>query len=423
VNVPGDPPNAATTLDGYPMARSGRAPEALGAATLGSVIGAVVGTALLIALVPVAREFVLAFSYPEFFMIAFSGLVLIAVLTRASRLKGLVSGGVGLTVAFIGLDPVNGAPRFTFDQLYLWDGIDIVPALVGLFAGAEMLALWTTGTPVAVAGTADQVYRLRDGFVATLRSWRIVATSSVLGFVVGVIPGVGGTVASFVAYGQAAKTTRNPEPFGTGNVDGVIASETANDADKGGALLPTIAFGIPGGTTMAVLLAALILHGIPVGPNLLRDDNAILYVLIVAALVPRLVAAVIVLVFARSAVAVTRVPGTLLAPIVTALAIFGVYSLRGEMLDVVVAIVFSYVGYAMVRYGFSRVALIIALVLGGMLELTFHQTLETFGAAGFFTRPLAVALVLFSVLVVVGPSLATLLRRATGTADASGAGS
>jgi putative tricarboxylic transport membrane protein len=424
VNIPGDPPNAATTLDGYPMARQGRAAEALGAATYGSIVGAVLGTLFLLLLLPIARDMVLLFSYPEFFMVALVGLVLIAVLTRGNTFKGLISAGVGLMLAFIGLDPINGIPRFTFDQLYLWDGIDIVPALVGLFAGAEMLALWTAGKPVAVEEEPGaRRSTMTDGLVATVRSWRVVLMSSVVGFLVGVIPGIGGTVASFMAYGQAARMSGHPETFGKGDVAGVIASETANDADKGGALLPTIAFGIPGGTMMAVLLAGLILHGVPVGPNLLRGDLHIVYVLVVALLVPRLIAAAIVLAIGRRAVLVTRIPGNLLAPIVTVIAVIGVYALRNEMLDVVVALVFSYVGHAMERYGFSRVALIIALVLGSLVELSFHQTLQTFGPAGFFTRPIAVALLLIGVLVVFGPVLGRLVGRIrTGRTAAGQAG-
>lgn len=417
VNIPGDPPNAATTLDGYAMTRQGRAAEALGAATFGSVVGAVLGTVMLLAVLPLTREIVLAFSYPEFFMIALSGLVMIAALTRGNTFKGLVSAGVGLLIAFIGLDPINGVPRFAFGQLYLWDGIDITPALVGLFAGAEMLALYQFRGDATIVQVEDTARRSRqlDGLVATARAWRTVLMSSFIGFVVGVIPGIGGTVASFLSYGRAARMSSHPERFGHGAVEGVIASETANDADKGGALLPTIAFGIPGGTLMAVLLAGLLLHGVPVGPNLMRGDNlTIVYVLVVASLLPRLLGALIVLGVGSRAAAITRVPGNLLAPIISVIAIIGVYAVRNQMLDVVVALVFSYVGYAMDRHGFSRVALIIALVLGTLIEQSFHQTMATFGPEGFVTRPIALVILVLILLTLFGTHLMRLIQVVAG---------
>jgi putative tricarboxylic transport membrane protein len=422
VNIPGDPPNAATTLDGYPLTRQGRAAEALGAATFGSVTGAVLGTLMLLAILPITRQLVLAFSYPEFFMIAMSGLVMIAALTRGHTFKGLLSAGVGLLIAFIGLDPINGNPRFVFGQLYLWDGIEITPALVGLFAGAEMLALYSAGGGATVVQSEAGGRRSRqlDGLVATVRAWRTVLVSSVIGFVVGIIPGIGGTVASFLSYGRAARMSKHPELFGKGAIEGVIASETANDADKGGALLPTIAFGIPGGTLMAVLLAGLLLHGVPVGPQLLRENNlTFVYVLVVASLLPRLLAAVFVLAVGTRAAAITNLPGNLLAPVISVLAIVGTYAVRNEVLDVVVALVFAYLGYAMERHGFSRVALIIALVLGSLIEQSFHQTLAVFGPSGFFSRPIALALLALILVTLLAGPLASLVRRRRGPVPAA----
>lgn len=425
VNIPGDPPNAATTLDGYAMTRQGRAAEALGAATFGSLAGAVIGTVLLLAVLPITREIVLAFSYPEFFMIAMSGLVMVAVLTRGNTFKGLLSAGLGLLVAFIGLDPINGLPRFTFGQLYLWEGIEITPALVGLFAGAEMLALYSLRGDASIVESESTNRRSRqlDGLVATIRAWRTVLVSSGIGFIVGVIPGIGGTVASFLSYGRAARMSKEPARFGKGAVEGVIAAETANDADKGGALLPTIAFGIPGGTLMAVILAGLLLHGVPVGPQLLLGSNlTFVYVLIVASLVPRVIAAGVVLALGTRAAAIARVPGNVLAPIISVVAILGVYAVRNEILDVVVALIFSYVGYSMERHGYSRVALIIALVMGALVERSFHQTLATFGPIGFVSRPLAVALLVLIIVTVLGGPILRMLRRAARPRHTPGAG-
>ncbi len=422
VNIPGDPPNAATTIDGYPMTRQGKAAEALGAATFGSVFGAFFGTLGLLAILPFARDLVLSFSYAEFFMIMLTGLVLIAGLTRRNVFKGLISAGVGLTIAFIGLDPVNGQPRFTFGQLYLWDGIGLVPALVGLFAGAEMLTLFSTRTSPVLLKAAEGVRQSRflDGLVSVVRGWKVVISSSVIGFIIGIVPGIGSTVGSFVAYGQTRRFSRYREDYGKGAVDGVIASETANDADKGGALLPTVVFGIPGGTLMAVLAAGLLIHGVQMGPTLFRQDQHILYVLIVASLLPRVVAAGVVTALGTHVAALVRIRGDVLAPIVIVISMVGVYAVNTEVRDVLVALVFSYVGYAMERHGFSRVALIIALVLGGSMELAFHQTVDAGGLTTFFTRPIALVLFVIAMLTLFGPQVMRgvrwLTRRAEGTA-------
>lgn len=412
VSIPGDPPNAVTTIDGYQMTKQGRAAEALGAATFGSVFGAIFGVVLFLALLPFARGLVLAVSYPEFFMIALTGLLLIAAMTGGSFLKGVVAVGAGLLVAFIGLDPVVGNPRFTFGQLYLWDGVDIVPALIGLFAGAEMLLLFSQrgSEGIVEVHALGRRSRMLDGLWATIRAWRTVLVSSLIGFLAGLIPGISGTLGSFLAYGQAKRLSKHPEEFGRGAVEGVIAPETANDSDKGGAMLPTLAFGIPGGVMWAVLLAGLLIQGVPAGPNLLRGDLHIVYVVVVAALVPRLLAAALVLLVGDRAVGISRVRGDVLAPLIAMIAVVGVFALRNEMLDVVVLLVFGYVGYAMQEYGFSRLGFIIALVLGGLIESSLQQTLATFGPSGFFTRPLALVLLALAVLIVVVPLAGTVRR-------------
>jgi len=413
VSIPGDPPNAATVIDGYAMTKQGKAAEALGAATWGSMFGAVFGMALFLIVLPLARNLVLAFSYPDFFMIAVAGLVVISSLTGGKVHKGLAAAGVGLLVSFVGLDPVSGNPRFAFGTLYLWDGIPLVPALVGLFAGSEMLALFSVRGSQSLAETDPDapVSRMIDGLYSTLRAWKTVIVSSFIGFFAGLVPGISGTLAAFVAYGQAKRMSKNPDQFGHGAVEGVIAPETANDADKGGGLLPTLAFGIPGGVIMAVLLSGLILHGVPAGPNLLRGDLHIVYVLVVAALLPRFVAGGIVLAVGTRATVLTRMRGDVLAPIITVIALIGVYALRNEPIDVLLALVFSYVGYGMEAHGFSRLTFIIAMVLGSLIESSYHQTLQTFGLRGFVTRPIALILLFVTVATLAGPPILKRIRR------------
>jgi putative tricarboxylic transport membrane protein len=344
-------------------------------------------------------------------MIAVLGLVVISWLTGNSMHKGLISAGFGLMIAFVGLDPVNGNQRFTFGTLYLWDGVDIVPPLIGLFAGAEMLILFGARGGKSLSEHLEDKSRTIDGFFAVVRNWWLVLKSSFIGFFVGLVPGIGGTVTAFLAYGNAARTSKNRAQFGKGAVEGVIAPETANDADKGGGMLPTLAFGIPAGVMMAVLLSGLLLHGVPAGPNLLRGDLHIVYVLVVAALIPRLIAGAIVLLLGSKSVIITRIRGDVLAPAIAVIVLLSVYALRNEVLDIFLTLLFCYIGFAMEKYGFSRVTFLIGLVLGGIVEQSFHQTLTAFGPAGFFSRPFADIILLGVIALLLTPILRKILAR------------
>jgi putative tricarboxylic transport membrane protein len=417
VNTPGAPENAATTADGYPMARQGRAPEAIGAATVSSVVGGLIGTAILILLVPVARQFILAFSYPEFFMMALFGLTVIAVVTQGKVARGLIAAGVGFMLAFIGLDPITGDTRFTFGQLYLWDGIDIVPALIGLFAGAEVISLYGTGTPV-LRPTDDGV-ETRSTFIQgvrdTVRHWSLVVRGGIIGVVIGIVPGVGGTVASFLSYGQAVQTSKAPERFGKGAVEGVIASESANDAKEGGSLLPTVAFGIPGSTGMAIVLGALILHGVPAGPTLMRENINIVYALIAAMVASKFIAPFVVWAIGSRAIWFTQIRPSLITPLIVTTAMTGAYAINYQILDMLLVLIFAYVGYSMKKYDFSRIALIIALVLGGLVEQSYHQTTSAFGGiSGFVTRPISATLLALTIVSLLVPFFLSRRRRRRG---------
>jgi putative tricarboxylic transport membrane protein len=400
VNTPGNPENAATMFDGYPMAKQGRAGAAIGAATAASVLGGLLGTVVLLALIPPAQMLVLAFSYPEFLMMAVLGLTVIAVVTDRNTFKGLAAAGVGFLLAFIGLEPITGSPRFTFGEIYLWEGVDITPVLIGLFAGAEILSLFGKGTSVAgesasakslkQASSAADPVTFWEGVGATFRHWFLLIRTSLLGTVVGVVPGVGGAVSGFLAYSHAKQTSRTPERFGKGAVEGVIAAESANDAKEGGSLLPTVAFGIPGTVGMAILLGALLMHGVPAGPTLMIEHIDLVYVLVVGMVAAKFVAPFVVWAVAGYSAKLTSMRPGLFTPLIAVAALVGCYTINLEILDVVLALVFGYVGYAMRRYGFSRVALIIALVLGELVERSYYQTVASFGSpSAIFTRPVS----------------------------------
>jgi len=405
INTPGEAPNAATTIDGFPMSQKGKAGIALGAAATASTLGGVIGLLVTLLLIPLLTKFLMSFSYQEFFMMAFLGLCIIAVLGEGTLIKGLAAGGLGIMLSFIGFDPINSVLRYTFRIEYLWDGIPVVPALFGLLAIGEIMDLIiqekTIASPQATRSEQGQVWM---GVMETFRNIPLVLRSSALGTFIGAIPGVGGTVAGFFAYMQAKKTCKNSETFGQGDVRGVIAPEAANDAKEGGALLPTLAFGIPGSAAMAVFLGALTLHGLDVGQDIFITHLDVVYMLIMAMLGCHMVAAVIGLLVADKVAILTRIRPTLFGPIIFVICLIGSFALRNSMGDAFMTILFGLLGYEMKKFGFSRIALILGLLLGGMAERSFRQVLMSeSGIAGFFTRPISLVLFLTILILFISP--------------------
>jgi putative tricarboxylic transport membrane protein len=375
LNAPGTAPSAATCLDGYPLARQGRAAEAIGAVATASPLGGLFGMFTLLLVFPIARDIVLLFGPPEFFLLAVFGLVSIAVADAANLLRGLIIAGVGLMLSFVGYDAVNGGVRFTLGSDYLWDGIPLVPALVGLFGMAEMIALSVQGGTVAADASTARFDGVTAGMRATLRHWRVVIRGSVIGTIIGAVPGVGGTVATFIAYSTTKKADRHPETFGTGRIEGVIAPEAANNAKDSGALLPTLAFGIPGSAEMAVFLGILVLHGMQPGPAMFVDHQREIYGLVIALTAAAVLASIIGLLCVRWLALITMVPGGILAPTVIAISLVGTYAIESRPGDVILAAVFGVVGYLMMRFDYPRLPLVIALVLGETAERGFHQSM------------------------------------------------
>lgn len=406
INTPGTPQNAATTFDGFPLTKQGKAGYALGAAASSSTFGAIVGALVLAILIPLGRPIVLAFSYPEYFMMAFMGIAVIAVVSLGSIWKGLIAGVFGLLLSTIGYDPVTGSVRFTMGIDYLYDGIKIVPALIGLFAIAECIEMMKKGKELA---SGSQVGNIGSGVWEGIKSpfvhfWLFIR-SSIIGVMVGVIPGVGGSVANFLAYGHAVSSTRekdNPH-FGHGDIRGVIAPESANNAKDGGALVPTILFGIPGSVETAVLLGALILHGLQPGPRLLLENPTIVYVMIFALVASNVVAGLVGLLGAKYLARLTFLPINLVVPMIFALALMGSYATDGSWNDVVLSLVFGVIGYSMNKFGFTRVPLVIALVLGAMFQQTFHQTMVSMGWQGFFLRPISLSIFVITMVSLILP--------------------
>lgn len=413
LNTPGTAPNAATVYDGYPMTKQGRAGEALGAAAAASSLGGLFGIILLFLVLPVAREIILLFSPPEFFMLAVLGLCAIAVSTDGKMLKGLIAACFGLMIAFVGYDNVSGGVRFDYGTDYLWDGISLIPALIGLFAIAQIVSLYLAGGSIAENPSAVRVSRVSDGVFAVLRHWKTLLRGSAIGAGIGAIPGVGGTVAAFLAYSVTVQLSPHPETFGKGDIEGVIAPESSNNAREGGALIPTLAFGIPGSAEMAVFLGLLVLHGLQPGPSLLINHLDVITSLMLSIAIASVLASVVCLAVARQLALITLIDVNYLVPVILSVSLVGAYALASSMYDVIVAVIFGGVGYLMIRYDYPRLPLVIAMFLGEVAEVNFRQSMMI--ARGdwtvFVTRPLSLVLFLLVILSLAVPLIRYGLRR------------
>jgi putative tricarboxylic transport membrane protein len=413
INTPGTAPNAATVFDGYPLAQQGKAGLAIGAAATASSLGGLIGVGILFATIPVAREIILSFAPPEFFMLAVLGLCAIAVSTEGKLVRGLIAAGAGLMIAFIGYDEVSGTVRYTFGSEYLWDGVPLVPALIGLFAISQIITLYVSGGSISENVAAVRVNRVWDGIRAVFKNYPILLRGSAIGCIVGAIPGIGGTVAAFLSYSTTVQMSKNPETFGKGNIQGVIAPEAANNAREGGALIPTLAFGIPGSAEMAVFLGLLVLHGLQPGPGLLLNHMDVIVTLILALSFSSVLASLIGLSLARRLSLLTVIDVNVLVPIILSVAMVGAYALHNAIHDVLLTVIFGGLGYLMIRFDFPRLPLVIAMFLGEVAEINFRQTLMiSDGAWGiFFTRPISLTLFILILVSLVLPLARLTYRR------------
>jgi putative tricarboxylic transport membrane protein len=416
LNTPGTAPNAATCIDGYPLTRQGKAGLAIGAAATASSVGGIISLVILVMLLPIAKQIVLLFGPPAFFMLAVLGLTSLTVAGH-NLLRGLIAACIGLLVGFIGYDDIGGTARYTGGIEFLWDGVSIVPLLIGLFAIAEMMNLYASGGPISddTAAADDKTVRVVgtvDGIRAVFANPRTLFSGAAIGTVIGMIPGVGGTVASFLSYSFAAQTSKNNENFGAGDIRGVIAPEAANNAKDGGALIPTLAFGIPGSAEMAIFLGVLVLHGIDPGPMLLVERESTIFMLILALLIATLISGALVLIAARHLAKISHVDSMLLIPCVITVSLVGAYALHNSMGDVVIAVFFGMLGYLMIRADYPRITLVIAFVLSGLMERNFIQSMIMFDGkwAGFFSDTTSLILFLMT-LTALGIPLLQRLRR------------
>jgi putative tricarboxylic transport membrane protein len=403
VNVPGEAASVMTTIDGHQMARQGRAGAALSIAAIGSFIAGIGAVILVVFVTPPLAAFALKFNAPEYFLLALLGITATASLGTDSPTRALLAALLGLIIAMVGVDPIQGTPRLTFGEQALIEGIDFLPVAIGIFGIAEVLASLERAEQAAPMRT-----RLRDMWL-TAKDWAesraAVLRGSVIGFVIGVMPGAGPTIASMLAYITEKRVSRHPERFGRGAIDGVAAPEAANNAASHAACVPMLALGIPGSASTAVLLAALILHGIRPGPGLMTEQSTLVWALIASMFIGNVVLLVLNLPLAPLFAALLRVKYAYLAPGILAISLVGAYANSLAFTNVWIALAFGVVGWFMIKLDFPRAPLVLALVLAPLLESSLRQSLLlSFGSLKIFVeRPLAAVLLACVVLSLAAP--------------------
>ncbi len=394
--VPGDGDDAATTIDGYPMAKKGEAGRALGASITASGFGGIVGAIVFAVMIPVLEPVVLSFSPAEFFLLAVLGITFIAFLAGKGQIfKGIIVGLFGMMLSTVGMDPQTGTARYSGDYLFLWDGLSTITAVLAVFAIPEMIALAARGGSIASTGGEIVKVSYRQLFAGVLevpRHWFLAVRTSIIGAIIGMVPGLGGSAAAWLCYGHAVQTSKTPERFGHGAVEGVIAPETASNAKEGGSLLPTLFFGIPGSSGMAVMMGAFLILGIQPGPAMMTQNIDLVWTLIWALVVGNLIAISFLLFITRWVALLTFVNAAMLVPFILVLVMVGVYSAEGQWENLIILLLIAAIGWGLQRYDWPRAPFVIGLVLGKIAEESLHKALGLWGI-GFFTRPLSLVLI------------------------------
>jgi putative tricarboxylic transport membrane protein len=394
-SVPGSAKGLALCFDGYPMTQKGQAKRALAASATGALLGGIIGAIFLALCIPLIRPVILALGPSEYLMMALWGLTVIATFSEGSLMKGLIASLLGVLTAFIGTDVVTATPRFTFGNEFLMDGISFPVAMIGLFAVSEMMKLAIRGTPIVDRTLVAEVSTVWEGIRDAFQHWWLIVRSSFLGLWIGVLPGVGASVAGLAAYAQAVQTSKTPERFGKGAVEGVIAPDATMGANEGGGLMPTLAFGIPGGESMAILLVAFVSLGIVPGPDMLTKHLDLVWSMVWIIVIANIAVTVIGLAITPWLARLPGLQANLMVPTVLSVCVVGAYAVRGRIEDVLVAAVFGVLGYIMDKYSYSRANFVIGMVLAVMIERNLHISLTLYGNDFLLDRPIALALLVF----------------------------
>ncbi len=389
IGIPGSVGSQATVLDGYPLAQQGQAGRALAAAFTASLFGGLLGAIILTAVIQVARPLVLSFGTGEMLMLAGLGLSMVGLLAGRSFVKGLISAMLGLLIGMVGMTPTSNEYRLEFDTLYLSNGIPLMVIAISIFAIPEIVDLLRKDT------TVSQTERLSGGWLEGIkdafRNKFLVFRCAIIGTLVGMLPGLGGSVVDWIAYGHAVQSSKNRENFGKGDIRGVLAPESSNNAKEGGSLVPTLIFGIPGSGATAVLLGGMILLGVEPGLNMIKNNIDTVYVIIWSLAIANLIGAALCVMLAQPISKLTTVNVRYLAPFLIVLLMFATFQSSRSWGDLIFAMIIGTLAIYMRRYGYPRPALMIGFVLAGGVETNFYQTVQFYGL-GVFERPIFLTL-------------------------------
>ena len=412
LNTPGTPSAVATTFDGYPMAKRGDGDLAITLSCIASVFGGLVGALALLLLAPPLAQVALAFGPIEYFWLAILGLTLVAALSTGDWLKGVVGACIGLMMSMIGSAVIGGDIRYTMDTEILQSGISVIPALIGLFCIPVLIDLVASGEEhLKITGKVSG-FRLREAVHIAIADKVNLVRSSVIGTVIGVLPGAGGAIAALVAYSEARRSSKSSNTFGDGNPSGIIASELSNNATVGGGFIPTLVLGIPGTPADAVVLGALLVQGVKTGPSLFTQQSAIVYTFMFGLIIATLLMLPVGLVLGRYAYrSIISVPKALLVPGIATLTMIGSYAIQSNIDDVFIMLGTGVIGWVLASFGFSAAPIVLGLILGPLAEQGFVQAWmigsakqDLFGM--FFGRPISIAIIAVAILTLMYPVLA-----------------
>jgi putative tricarboxylic transport membrane protein len=411
VHAPGTPAAAATAFDGFPLAQKGQAGKALGMACVSSAVGGIFSVICLIFLAPFLAEIAIDFGPPEYFALTVFGLSMISSVGSKSVLKNLIGGCIGVFLATVGMDEITGYSRYDFGLTELMDGVNFIPVMIGLFAAAQVFRQAEQGI---------KQIKLDKKITGLLPTWQDIKDvkgtllrSSIIGTFIGILPAEGGTVASFIGYNEAKRFSKHPEKFGTGVLEGIAGPECANNAATGGAMVPTLALGIPGSGTTAVILGALLIHGLRPGPLLFVQHADVVYAIFAGMLLANLLFLGIGLGGAKLFSHIVRVPNYILNPIILTLCVVGSYALSNNMADVWIMLICGVVGYKMRAYGFAAAPIVLGLVLGELIEIALRRSLIVFNnnPLVFLTRPYSLFFIILTVLGLLSPWIRSAFER------------
>lgn len=414
-HTPGTPASAATAIDGYQLTKKGRGMEAMGVATLSSAVGGTFSALAMLLIAPALGAFSLKFSVLEYFLLAVFGLTVIASLAGDSIVKGLFSGVLGLILGCVGLDAISGHPRMTMGIIQLEDGINFVPALIGLFSISQVMSLAYDVHHGKTGSVIEDEENLKKG--RPLPPWKelktlipTMARCSVVGTLVGIVPAAGASISSWICYSMGKKFSKHPEEYGHGSMEAVASSETGNNAATGGALIPLITLALPGSTVAAILLGGMMIHGLTPGASMFTKNADTTYGIMMGFLFANILMGVIGLVAARYIARVSALPVGILGPIIVALCAVGTFAIRSNLFDVGVMLVFGLFGFLLKKAGFAAPPLILGMVLSDICENNLRRAIILGQAKGgllkyFLGRPIAIVLALLIILSVFSPVL------------------